>query len=77
MGCACGSPGRRSSRCSFSLTTAATLCAALFGGTGADWAGPGTGVQGAALRNKIAVIDEALARTDDAFREVRQTYGAD
>ena len=30
-------------------TTAATLCAALFGGTGADWAGPGTGVQGKAL----------------------------
>jgi len=43
-------------------TTAATLCAALFGGNGADWAGPGTGVQGAALKNKIAVIDEALAR---------------
>src|ERR1700740_2687801 len=30
-------------------TVAATLCAALFGGTGTDWAGPGTGVQGAAL----------------------------
>ena len=29
-------------------TTAATLSAALFGGTGEDWAGPGTGVQGAA-----------------------------
>jgi nicotinate-nucleotide--dimethylbenzimidazole phosphoribosyltransferase len=42
-------------------TTAATLCAALFGGTGADWAGPGTGVAGAALVNKIAVIDQALA----------------
>jgi nicotinate-nucleotide--dimethylbenzimidazole phosphoribosyltransferase len=42
-------------------TTAATLCAALFGGTGADWAGPGTGVQGKALTHKIAVIDEALA----------------
>ena len=48
-------------------TTAATLCAALFGGTGADWAGPGTGVQGAALANKIAVIDEALARHRDAI----------
>ena len=33
-------------------TTAATLCAALFGGTGADWAGPGTGVKGAALRQQ-------------------------
>jgi nicotinate-nucleotide--dimethylbenzimidazole phosphoribosyltransferase len=43
-------------------TTAAALCAALFGGTGADWAGPGTGVTGAALANKIAVIDEALTR---------------
>jgi nicotinate-nucleotide--dimethylbenzimidazole phosphoribosyltransferase len=42
-------------------TTAATLCAALFGGTGGDWAGPGTGVQGKALAHKIAVIDEALA----------------
>jgi len=42
-------------------TTAATLCAALFGGTGVDWAGPGTGVTGPALANKIAVIDQALA----------------
>lgn len=42
-------------------TAAATLCAALFGGTGADWAGPGTGVTGPALAHKIAVIDEALA----------------
>jgi nicotinate-nucleotide--dimethylbenzimidazole phosphoribosyltransferase len=42
-------------------TTASTLCAALFGGTGTDWAGPGTGVKGAAFANKIAVIDEALA----------------
>lgn len=42
-------------------TTAATLCAALFGGSGKDWAGPGTGVAGAALAHKIAVIDEALA----------------
>ncbi|MBS0520973.1 MAG: nicotinate-nucleotide--dimethylbenzimidazole phosphoribosyltransferase [Proteobacteria bacterium] len=43
-------------------TSAATLCAALFGGTAADWAGPGTGVTGSALATKIAVIDEALAR---------------
>lgn len=42
-------------------TTAATLSAALFGGSGADWAGPGTGVTGKALAHKIAVIDEALA----------------
>ncbi len=48
-------------------TTAATLCAALLGGTGADWAGPGTGVKGAALANKIAVIDEALAHHKDTI----------
>ncbi|MBS0541699.1 MAG: nicotinate-nucleotide--dimethylbenzimidazole phosphoribosyltransferase [Proteobacteria bacterium] len=48
-------------------TAAAALCAALFGGSGADWAGPGTGVTGGALANKIAVIDEALARHKDAI----------
>jgi nicotinate-nucleotide--dimethylbenzimidazole phosphoribosyltransferase len=42
-------------------TVAATLAAALFGGGGRDWAGPGTGVAGKALDNKIAVIDQALA----------------
>ncbi len=42
-------------------TAAATLSAALFGGTGADWTGPGTGVQGKAFDHKVAVIDEALA----------------
>ena len=48
-------------------TTASTLCAALFSGNGTDWAGPGTGVQGAALANKIAVIDEALGRHKSAI----------
>src|SRR3569623_1351878 len=48
-------------------TAAATLCAARFGGTGADWAGPGTGVHGAALGNKIKVIDEALAHHREAL----------
>jgi nicotinate-nucleotide--dimethylbenzimidazole phosphoribosyltransferase len=48
-------------------TTAATLSAALFGGGGADWAGPGTGVKGAALAHKIAVIDEALAHHKQAI----------
>ncbi len=50
-------------------TTAATLCAALFGGSGADWAGPGTGVSGKALAHKIAVIDEALAHHSEAIRK--------
>jgi nicotinate-nucleotide--dimethylbenzimidazole phosphoribosyltransferase len=50
-------------------TTAAALCAALFGGSGADWAGPGTGVKGAALTHKIEVIDEALAHHAKAIAE--------
>jgi len=50
-------------------TTAATLSAALFGGGGADWAGPGTGVTGAALIHKIAVIDEALAHHRQAIAQ--------
>ena len=33
-------------------TSAAALCVALFGGSAADWAGPGTGVAGAALDRK-------------------------
>jgi nicotinate-nucleotide--dimethylbenzimidazole phosphoribosyltransferase len=43
-------------------TVAATLYAALFGGTGADWAGRGTGVDDAGLARKADVIDRALAR---------------
>ncbi len=42
-------------------TAAAALCCALFGGGGADWVGPGTGVAGPVLANKVAVVDEALA----------------
>jgi nicotinate-nucleotide--dimethylbenzimidazole phosphoribosyltransferase len=42
-------------------TAAAALNAALFGGSAADWVGPGTGVAGAALQHKIAVVDQALA----------------
>lgn len=41
-------------------TSAAALAAALFGGMGRDWVGRGTGVDGAALNNKIAVVDRAL-----------------
>lgn len=41
-------------------TAAAALAAALFGGNGQDWVGPGTGVNGVAFENKIAVVDRAL-----------------
>ncbi|HEX5319245.1 MAG TPA: nicotinate-nucleotide--dimethylbenzimidazole phosphoribosyltransferase, partial [Stellaceae bacterium] len=43
-------------------TVAAALCLALFGGEAADWTGPGTGVAGAALDRKRAVVAAAVAR---------------
>ncbi len=42
-------------------TAAAAVCAGLYGGGGSQWAGPGTGVAGAALANKVRVIDAGLA----------------
>jgi nicotinate-nucleotide--dimethylbenzimidazole phosphoribosyltransferase len=60
-------------------TAAAALCALLFGGTGADWAGPGTGVVGDALARKIAVVDAALAlhrpAAGDPFDALRRVGG--
>jgi nicotinate-nucleotide--dimethylbenzimidazole phosphoribosyltransferase len=43
-------------------TVAAALCMGLFGGEAAEWTGPGTGVAGAALANKRAVVAAAVAR---------------
>ena len=43
-------------------TVAAALGAALFGGDGADWAGPGTGLDQDGVARKAAVIDRALER---------------
>lgn len=43
-------------------TAAAALCAACHGGAGADWAGPGTGLDRDGISRKAAVIDRALAR---------------
>jgi nicotinate-nucleotide--dimethylbenzimidazole phosphoribosyltransferase len=62
-------------------TIAAALCAASLGGSGADWAGPGTGhdAQGVAL--KADVIDRSVARLrnelddHDAFETLRQLGG--
>lgn len=41
-------------------TVAAALCAAMFGGEPAGWAGPGTGVDADGLAKKARVIAEAL-----------------
>ena len=43
-------------------TPAAAIAAALFGGTGRDWAGSGTGVDDSGLSRKFAAIDAGLAR---------------
>ncbi|MCD7059594.1 nicotinate-nucleotide--dimethylbenzimidazole phosphoribosyltransferase [Pelagibacterium xiamenense] len=43
-------------------TVAAAVFAALFGGTGADWVGRGTGVDDAGLARKADAVDRALAR---------------
>jgi nicotinate-nucleotide--dimethylbenzimidazole phosphoribosyltransferase len=60
-------------------TAAAALCCGLFGGSGADWVGPGTGVAGAALARKTAVVDEAVRRhrdeSSDAFDLLRRLGG--
>ncbi|MDR3523202.1 MAG: nicotinate-nucleotide--dimethylbenzimidazole phosphoribosyltransferase [Acetobacteraceae bacterium] len=42
-------------------TVAAALACGLFGGSGADWAGRGSGVDDAGLRRKQSAIDRAVA----------------
>src|SRR5438105_3112588 len=60
-------------------TVAAALCLALFGGEAAEWTGPGTGVVGAALEHKRAVVAAAVARhraeTSDPFETLRRLGG--
>lgn len=46
-------------------TSAAALCLALFGGTAADWVGPGTGVSGPALERKRQVVEQGVAANRD------------
>ena len=41
-------------------TIAAALAAGLFGGSGQDWVGPGTGVDAAGLRRKADAVDRAI-----------------
>ncbi len=50
-------------------TAAATLAAALFGGSGERWAGRGTGVDDAGLARKRAAIDAALTRHKAALTD--------
>lgn len=42
-------------------TSAAAICHALYGGEAAEWTGPGTGVVGEAMENKIRAVSDAVA----------------
>lgn len=54
-------------------TAAAALCARSFDGSAADWAGPGTGIDGHGVTRKTAVIDRAIAFHADAPRTAFET----
>lgn len=60
-------------------TPAAALCAAAFGGAGADWCGHGSGIDSDGLSRKIAAVDQALARhgtlCSDPFEALRRLGG--
>jgi nicotinate-nucleotide--dimethylbenzimidazole phosphoribosyltransferase len=60
-------------------TSAAALCLALFGGTAAEWAGPGTGVAGITLARKIEVVAAGAelhgAAAADPFELLRRLGG--
>ncbi len=50
-------------------TSAAAICHALYDGKAEDWTGPGTGVHGSALENKIRVVREGVARNRDMMTD--------
>ena len=50
-------------------TSAAAICHALFGDQAADWTGPGTGVSGAALDHKAAVVAQAVDHHGEALKD--------
>ncbi|WP_179505348.1 MULTISPECIES: nicotinate-nucleotide--dimethylbenzimidazole phosphoribosyltransferase [unclassified Sphingomonas] len=54
-------------------TAAAALCARSFGGSAADWAGPGTGLDASGVARKAMVIERALARHADAPNQAFET----
>ena len=60
-------------------TSASALAAAVFGGSGADWAGAGTGHSPAGIALKAQVVDEALAlhegHLDTPFEILRRLGG--
>lgn len=47
-------------------TPAAAMCLALFGGSGSDWVGPGTGLDDDGVAHKIAVVVDAVTRLGES-----------
>jgi nicotinate-nucleotide--dimethylbenzimidazole phosphoribosyltransferase len=60
-------------------TAAAALCARSFGGTAAEWVGPGTGLDAAGVAHKASVVERALVLHGDApagpFETLRRLGG--
>ena len=50
-------------------TSGSAIAHALFGGEASDWVGPGTGVSGEALTNKIRVVQEGVAKHKSAMTD--------
>ena len=48
-------------------TVAAAIYAALFGGTGSDWVGAGTGMDSQGMAHKAKIVDLALAQNKDVI----------
>ena len=48
-------------------TAASAVCLGLFGGTGLDWTGPGTGIAGAVLAHKARIVEAGVARNRPAM----------
>ncbi|MGN6550336.1 MAG: nicotinate-nucleotide--dimethylbenzimidazole phosphoribosyltransferase [Pararhizobium sp.] len=60
-------------------TIAAAICHALYGGSAADWVGPGTGAAGEGLQRKIAAVEKAVdlhrAHIKDPLEVLRRLGG--
>jgi nicotinate-nucleotide--dimethylbenzimidazole phosphoribosyltransferase len=60
-------------------TAAAALCARSFGGDAHSWVGPGSGIDDAGIRRKVAVVDQAVAchaeAPTSAFETLRRVGG--
>jgi nicotinate-nucleotide--dimethylbenzimidazole phosphoribosyltransferase len=60
-------------------TAAAALCARSFGGDAQSWVGPGSGIDDAGIRRKVAVVDQSIAfhakAPASAFETLRRVGG--